>query len=382
MHEKTIDMNIFKKRIEYLQKIMADEKCSGLIIDDQINLYYLTGLFLSAGFLLIHPQGAVLLVDSRYFEQCQSKSPFPVELATQSFGVIDLIASGKIKEIRTLGFISGQTTYSSFLELEKKVKHFNQKKFSMVLKPVSNLPLKLRAIKDFEEIDQLKEAARLGSEGFDYVKSLLQEGISEIELAIELEIFWKHRGSKAIAFDPIIAFGANSSMPHYKTGHRQLKKGDCVLIDIGVNLNHYHSDMTRVLFFGEPASLLKNIYEIVLQAQEEALKQCRPGAAITDLDKAARSIIEKAGYGEKFTHSLGHGVGLDIHELPTIRKQNNTPFKTLKEGMVITIEPGIYLPGIGGIRIEDTIVITADSYENLTNRSKKLEIIDPEKAQG
>lgn len=370
-------MNIFKKRVEQIQKSLIDDGCEGLIIDDQINLYYFTGLLLSAGSLLIHPQGATLIVDSRYYEQCQSNSPFPVELATPSFGVIDLISTEEMREIHHLGFISDQTTYAAFQQFEKKIELLNQNNHPLALKPVSNLPLKQRAIKDPVEIGMLKDAASLGSEGFDYVKSLLREGISEIEIAMELEVFWKRRGSKTIGFDPIIAFGENSSMPHYRAGHSKLKKGDCVLIDIGVNLNHYHSDMTRVLFFGDPNPSLKTIYEIVLRAQEEAIKLCRPNTLITDLDKAARSVIEVAGFGKKFTHSLGHGIGLDVHELPTLRKQNNTEFESLKEGMVITIEPGIYLPGTGGVRIEDTVVITNNGYENLTNRAKELCVVNP-----
>jgi len=204
---------------------------------------------------------------------------------------------------------------------------------------------------------------------------MLKEGISENELAIELEIFWKRRGSKAIAFDPIIAFGSNSSMPHYRVGQRKLNTGEAVLIDIGVNLNHYHSDMTRVVFFGDPDPKIASIYEIVLKAQELALENCRPGTPIAELDASARTYIEQKGYGENFTHSLGHGVGLEIHELPLIRSQSPGADTQLEEGMVVTIEPGIYLPGIGGVRIEDTVAITRDGYENLTNRSKELSII-------
>ncbi|ADI39207.1 Xaa-Pro dipeptidase [Waddlia chondrophila 2032/99] len=355
-------MNIFNQRIEKLKQLLEHEECDGLIVDDTINLYYLTGLYLSAGKLLISPKETTLLVDSRYYELCKSDSPFPVVLSTKTSTINDLLSGSGIKQ---LAFNSDNTTYGEFKKLEKEAELLN-------LKPISNPILKLRAIKDSQEIETLKEAAALGSAGYDYLVELLKEGISETELAIELEIFWKRRGSKAIAFDPIIAFGSNSSMPHYRVGQRRLNKGESVLIDIGVNLDHYHSDMTRVVFFGEPDPKITNIYRIVLEAQEKALALCRPGTLIADLDAAARSHIEEQGYGENFTHSLGHGVGLEIHELPIIRSQNSNAESRLEEGMVITIEPGIYLPGIGGVRIEDTVAITKGACENLTNRSKQL----------
>ena len=358
-------MNIFNNRVDQLKTILSEEKCDGMLIDDTINLYYLTGLHLSAGKLLLHPEGATLLVDSRYYEHCKSSSPFPVKLTNKSFELKVLISE---KNITQLAFNSDNTTYGEFQKLKKEIPQIE-------LKPIGNPTLKLRAVKDAEEIETLQEAAALGSEGYDYLIDLLKEGISESELAIELEIFWKRRGSHAIAFDPIIAFGANSSMPHYRVGQHKLKKGESVLIDIGVNLKHYHSDMTRVVFFGEPDPKIVAIYEIVRQAQEKALELCKPGTKISDLDACARGLIDEAGYGENFTHSLGHGVGLEIHELPMIRKQNEPSIPTLKEGMVITVEPGIYLPGIGGVRIEDTVAITKDGHKNLTNRSKELTVI-------
>lgn len=359
-------MEIFKNRVKRLKTILSKEDCDGLLVDDTINLYYLTGLHLSAGKLLLHPEGVTLLVDARYYEHCKTASPFPVKLTDKSFTLKDLLSEISINQ---LAFNSDNTTYGEFEKLQKDLPELK-------LKPIGNPTLKLRAVKDTEEIQTLREAATLGSEGYDYLIDLLKEGITETELAIELEIFWKRRGSKAIAFDPIIAFGTNSSMPHYRVGQHKLKKGESVLIDIGVNLAHYHSDMTRVVFFGEPDPKIVAIYEIVKQAQEKALELCKPGTPIADLDACARDYIAEAGYGENFTHSLGHGVGLEIHELPMIRNQKENALSKLEEGMVITVEPGIYLPGIGGVRIEDTVAITKEGHENLTNRSKELTIVN------
>ena len=199
-----------------------------------------------------------------------------------------------------------------------------------------------------------------------YVLSLLKEEISEAELALELEFFWKKRGAKKLAFDPIIAFGANSSMPHYRAGLAKLQSHTSILIDIGVVLSHYHSDMTRVVHFGTPTSVIEKIYSIVEEAKARALALCCPGTLVGELDRAARDWIASQGYGERFTHSLGHGVGLDIHEPPTIRDSGLYRTLPLQPGMVITIEPGIYLPGIGGVRLEDTVLITENGHENLT----------------
>lgn len=366
----------YRARIKRLQDYLKEIPCDALLVDDATNVYYLTGLQLSQGMLLVHTLGASLLVDSRYFELCKQRSPVPVLLADQNNASLAKVLSNECAFVQTLAFDSENTSYKSYQNLQSCIHTVgNEKTPSLVLIPLANPIKTLRSIKDENEIQLLRTAAELGSRGFDHVCSLLKEGVSEIELAVELEIFWKRHGSKSLAFDPIIAFGPNSSMPHYRAGEATLKKGDTVLIDIGVNYQHYHSDMTRVVFFGKGHSQILNIYSIVHEAQLAALELCRPGTLIGDLDHAARNLIVSKGFGEKFTHSLGHGVGLEIHELPILR--NTAPFKdlVLQPGMVITIEPGIYLPGLGGVRIEDTVVITKEGHENLTQRSKDLRFI-------
>lgn len=354
-------------RLNTLKQTMQKSGCDALLIEDSINLFYMTGLELSAGKLLIHSKGADLFVDGRYLEVCKKHSPFPVKpLDPPTFEAI--LGSSEFLHIHKLGFDNEKTTYKNYELLQKSMKNLAKEGRQIELISV-DAPLKLqRSIKDSGEIQVLREAASLGSQGFDFVCSLLKEGITEQECAIELEIFWKKRGSKAVGFDPIIAFGANSSMPHYRAGKEKLKSGDVVLIDIGVNLKHYHSDMTRVVFVGKPDTRLLAIHAIVQKAQQAALKLCRPGVTLGELDRAARDIIAENGYAEQFPHSLGHGVGLDIHEYPSLK--NAPPFASipLVNGMVVTIEPGIYLPGIGGVRIEDTVVITENGHENLTLR--------------
>lgn len=365
-------MEHYLQRLKNLQLSLDALSCDALLIEDPINLYYLVGMELSAGKILIHKKGSHLIVDSRYYEACSKRSPIPVILSKNDV-LLELLRSEAFSFINTLAFNSGLTTYKGYLELRSiLVKTGRIVDLVAVDSPVEQL----RLIKDENEISTLREAAKLGSEGFDYVCSILKEGITEAEIAIELEIFWKRRGSKGLAFDPIIAFGPNSSMPHYRAGNEKLKEGAAVLIDIGVNWKHYHSDMTRVVFFGQPDPRIDKIYQIVKKAQELALELCKPNTPIGKLDEAARGYITSQGYGDQFTHNLGHGVGLEIHEAPTLRNILPHSEVILKPGMVITIEPGIYLSDIGGVRIEDTVVITEEGHENLTKRSKDLTVIN------
>jgi Xaa-Pro aminopeptidase len=372
MYTKIAIMNhLYHKRINSLQDLMREIPCDALLIEDMVNLYYLTGLNLSAGKLLVHMQGAVLIVDSRYFEICEKRGPFPTYLEENNQSLTQLLLLPEYSFIHILAISSSHMTYHRFVELNKEIDKINEHaEKKKIVKPTENLVEELRLLKCKEEIQILKAASNLGSEGFDYICSLLKEGISEEEIALELEIFWKRKKGQKTAFDPIIAFGVNSSMPHYRAGKAVLKKGQHVLIDIGVTYQHYHSDMTRVVYFGKPDPKIIEIHKIVQQAQNKALELCRPGTLIGELDATARDFIASQGYGKYFTHSLGHGVGLDIHEFPSLR--NKPPYQNmpLKTGMVITIEPGIYLKDLGGVRIEDTIVITPQGYEDLTKRSK------------
>ena len=358
----------YSKRLQNVQDQLEQD---AYLIDNLTNLFYLTGFELSAGQLFVTQNDAYLIVDPRYYEMCRKKCNVPVVLTSEDV-LLDLI---KDSTVSTLAFDQGHTSFEAYHKLEEMVKKLSTASHNVKLVPIDDPVLQLRSIKDSEEIEILKQAADLGSEGFDFLCTQLEEDVSEVELAIELEIFWKRRGSKAIAFDPIIAFGSNSSMPHYHVGDAKLQKGQAVLMDIGVNLNHYHSDMTRMVFFGEPHPRMIEIYEIVKGAQEAALEKCKPGTMIGELDASAREFITSKGYGEQFTHSLGHGVGLEIHESPVLRNKPPHDKQPLQAGMVVTIEPGIYLPDLGGVRIEDTIVITDEGYENLTNRSKDLYVI-------
>lgn len=358
----------YKSRLKKCQDLLLGLNCDALLIEDPTNLFYLTGLELSAGYLIIEKNSAQIFVDGRYKEAATRKAPCPVVLSAQN-SLIDFLEQPQRGAIKVLGFNSDSLSVKKFEELRKLAG-------DIVLKALDNPVMKLREIKEPDEIQKLKEAAELGSLGYDYILSLLREGITEKQIAVELEIFWKRKGSKGLAFDSIIGFGANSSMPHYRASTIPLKKGDAIQIDIGVNLDHYHSDMSRVVFYGEPDPKMKEIYTIVKKAQEAALEKALPGMLIGDLDQTARQIIADAGYGPNFSHSLGHGVGLEIHELPILRNREPWSKIPLQEGMVITIEPGIYLSGVGGVRLEDTIVVQKEGPVNLTGRSKELLVVN------
>lgn len=360
-----------RRRLEKLQQSLESIGCDALLLQDAVSLYYLTGLHFSAGQLLVHRHGAHLILDGRYAEGAKERSFYPVILS-EDHALKGLLESAGYQAVTRLGFCE-ESSYGDYLNLQKAIAQVSR---SIEIKPLRNPLFVQRMIKDPEELRRLRLAGKLGAEGFDYVCSLLREGVTEHELAADLEIFWlRHQGSK-VAFAPIIAFEPSSSEPHYTPRNVPLRKGQSVLIDIGVKVEGYHSDMTRTVFFGKPTPKIQEIYDIVRKAQKAALKLCRPGTTVGELDCAARDLIAVAGYGEAFSHSLGHGIGLEIHEIPRIR--NKTPDKdtVLVPHMVITIEPGIYLPGVGGVRIEDTVAISEDGYEDLTQRSKEIHILN------
>ncbi len=334
-------------RIKKFQAHLKKLGCDTCIIEDPVDLFYLTGLHFSCGTLMVSPKEAHLYVDGRYIQVAREKSPTKVSL-------IGELAPGKIKK---LGFDSDTVTYARYLSLKKK---FPKAKLISLSSPVRPL----RLIKDKEEIILMKKSADLLWKGYQHMQKEIREGISEKELALIFEVFCLQNGAEAMAFDPIVAFGPNSAMPHYRAGDTRLKKGDVVLIDIGVVLNNYHSDMTRMQFFGPAHPKLEKMYNVVRESQRAALKKCKPGVKLKELDLAARAVMKKKGMEDLFIHGLGHGIGLLTHEGLRIKFDNIDKDMKLEAGMVITVEPGLYVPNLGGIRHEDTVCITPRGYEN------------------
>lgn len=351
-------MLLIVDRIRKIQKSLKSLNIDALLITSSQDLFYLIGLDISTGSLIVDKERAILVVDGRYIETCRKN--LRIEVIAQAPGAL----SKALEKNERVGFSSDSTSYANFIKLREEINE--QRELIPLVKPIE----KIRVIKEKKEIDLIKKSCDLCIKGFEFLYTRLEEGITEKALARELELFWISQGADRLAFEPIIAFGENGSMPHYRAANIPLKKGDSILIDIGVVLNHYASDMTRMAFYGTPDPRITEIYEIVKKAQEAAIAACRPGITSQNLYEIAMDVIREAGYAEAFLHSLGHGIGLDVHEFPILKKD---PSPCLLElGMVLTIEPGIYLPGVGGVRIEDMVLITKEGHTILTPCPKSV----------
>jgi Xaa-Pro aminopeptidase len=355
-------------RIAELQDKMRKEKVDLCLVDHPLDLYYFTGLHLSAGQLFVQRKDAQLFVDGRYLAVAEHEAPIPAALSQES-SVLDFLKSSKAKK---LIFDSGHCSYDQYLKLQKLIRKL---KAPPELKPLSSFFNTLRMIKDPQEVKYMQASAQLLYKGFEHARTLLKLGVSELEVARGFEIFCLENGGEKMAFDPIIAFGANSAMPHHRASNTRLAKGDVVLIDIGVVLNKYHSDMTRMLFFKSIDPFMGTVFEVVRAAQKAALKLAKPGVAVGKLDEAARSVMRRHNMESHFVHSLGHGIGLETHESPRIKFDGDEKGLILEPGMVITIEPGLYYPGKGGVRYEDTIVITEKGHQSFFPEMNKRQLL-------
>ena len=330
------------------------------VCEDPTNIFYLAGIHLSSGLLLIDRKNVTLFVDGRYTEAAQKTAACTAQKREDA----SLFAPCYWKGIETVGF-DVNASYLSVATLKKRLKAAQKRSEgfpSIKLKPLDRPILRLREIKDRYELERIKRSAELLWKGFLHAKKKLRVGIKEKEIAWEFELYCRKQGAESLSFPPIVAFGSGSALPHYQTGGKKLSQGDIVLMDLGVCLDDYASDMTRTLFFkGGGSKQLQTLYQVVEEAKEAALALCRPGTPLHKLDQAARKVMLKAGLEELFIHRLGHGVGLDVHEFPDLSLKK----ATLKEGMVITIEPGLYLPGKGGVRLEDMVIITKTGHQNL-----------------
>ncbi|EPP34502.1 metallopeptidase M24 family protein [Chlamydia ibidis] len=270
----------------------------------------------------------------------------------------------KTSSYQAVGFDSVHTGYAKYQDLVR---------IPCSWSPISLFCEKLRSVKDNDEIEKMKHAADLGSEGYDYILSILKEGITEKEVVHLVRAFWMEKGVLDVSFSPIIAFGEHAAFPHAIPTDRRLGRGDIVLIDIGVLYQGYCSDMSRTVSYGRPHDCLLNAYSAVLEAQKSAMDMCADGVACIDIYREAVRVLEQYKLEKYFFHGLGHGVGRNIHEYPFLSPKDRE--SVLRSGMVVTIEPGVYFPGTGGIRIEDSILINEKHYFNLTNRPVSQELV-------
>lgn len=335
-----------------------------VIIHNPSNMYYLSG-YRGEGILLITNEKRAIITDFRYVEQAQNEAP-AWEVKSISTGVshMKLVkdGAGDVKKV----YIEYEcVTVKQFREMEALFE-------GAELLPLNNAPEKLRSIKDEGEIKIMEQACSISSEAFDYIITFIKEGLSEKEIRLALENKMYELGADALAFNSIIASGENGSLPHAIPSDRKVKKGDLITLDFGAKYKGYCADMTRTVALGKPTDKMAEIYSIVQEAQETCQNALAPGKVCKDIDAMARDIIGSRGYGEYFGHGLGHGVGIDIHEEPRLSPVCD---ETLQAGIVITVEPGIYLPGIGGVRIENTCLITESGAKSLVTAPRELIIL-------
>jgi Xaa-Pro aminopeptidase len=358
-------------RLQKLRSKIAEKGLDALLVSQSDNYRYLSG-FTGEGHLFISDKHAILATDFRYVEQAKNE--------TQDFEIIQIKGdlSHWFPELvsnfgwQKLGFEANYISFASYHHFSETIK---TKQLNLELIPTMDLVEHLRSIKEPEELEHITKAVELTDAAFEQVKTIIHPGITEGELAWEIEKFLRQNGSGGLAFDIIVASGPNSALPHAKPTVRRIQSGEPVLIDMGARVDGYCSDFTRTFCLEKKLSAisyqLSAIYNIVLQAQLTAIEGVKAGMSAAQTDGLARSVIEQAGYGDNFGHSLGHGVGIAVHELPTIA--SNSP-DLLVNGMVFTIEPGIYLPGWGGVRIEDMVTLERGKARVLT-KSEKKEVI-------
>jgi Xaa-Pro aminopeptidase len=351
-------------RREHLVARLPELGVDTLLIARLPNVRYLTGFSGSNGQVLITAADAIFLTDSRYEEQARHEVPDlrRITYAPDLLGVFP-DACRELSAHR-VGFEAAGTTYKTYRRLVDAG--------DVELVPVDDVVERLRWAKDAEELTLIEQAQELADEAYERIAKKLVEGVTEREVALELEQSMRRAGADGIAFESIVAFGGNAAEPHHRPRDRPLRSGDIVKADFGCVVQGYHTDMTRTLGFGEPDGRLVEVYELVSRAQRAGIEAIRPGSRCDEVDEAARSVIRDGGYGERFGHSLGHGVGLEIHEGPTLRAGSTD---VLPEGAVVTVEPGIYLPGVGGVRIEDVVVVEADGARALPRSSRELAVL-------
>jgi Xaa-Pro aminopeptidase len=353
------------ERVERLRRVISERGLDALLVTDIHNVRYLTGFTGSSAFALVGRSGAFFFTDFRYMEQ----SGYEVEgfdIRLERADRVSVIAGVAEKTgIRRLGFESN-VTYDFYTNLLK---------LPLELEPQTKLVEEMRLVKDDREIACIKKAVKRAEEAFCATKPMIRPGVTERAVGLRLENELKARGCRRIPFDIIVASGRHSSLPHAGQTDKKLEGGDFVIIDWGGEADGYYSDMTRTLLIagkGPDLDLKKKIYNIVNRARERAIAAVKPGAGAAEVDAAARAFISGQGFGEYFGHGTGHGVGLEVHEGPRVSWSGG---KTIADGMVFSIEPGIYIPETGGVRIEDLALVVGGRGRTLTTLSRRLEVV-------
>lgn len=348
-------------RVSAVQKELTSQGLEALLVTSSYNLRYVSGFTGTAGVSLITNEKAYFITDFRYTEQAaeQAVGFEIIKHGGNPYEDVDKILQEK--GISEVGFEKDFVTFSTYEMLKDKL--------SAQLKPVSGLVESLREIKEEAEVETIQEAIKITEYAFEEILNFIKPGVTEIEVANKLDFLMREKGATSVSFDTIVASGKRSAMPHGVASEKKIEQGDMITFDFGCYYKGYVSDMTRTISLGDPGEELKKIHQIVLDANLRVTEAAKPGITGKELDAVARDYITEKGYGEQFGHSTGHGIGLEVHEGPGIHFRNE---KALVEGNVITNEPGIYIPGLGGVRIEDDLLITKDGNRNLMTVSKEL----------
>jgi Xaa-Pro aminopeptidase len=356
------------KRLRKLRTSIAERQLDAILLSQPENLRYLSGFTGSSGWLLISEKKTILATDFRYVEQAKEESPdFEIIQAKRELNdwLPDLASDLRWHK---LGFEANCISYNTHHKLSEALK---TRQIDLALVPTTDIVEQLRSIKEPEELEFITKAAALIDIASEQAKAIVRPGTTEKEVAWEIEKFLRQEDSEGIPFEIIVASGTNSALPHALPTEKIMRPGEPVLIDMGARINGYCSDLSRTLLLGETDKILREIYDIVLKSQITAIEGIESGMDASQADQLARSVIVEAGYGDAFGHSLGHGVGLAVHELPTLGPSSSN---SLTDGMVFTIEPGIYLVGQGGVRIEDMVVLENGKARVLTKAKKDLSL--------
>lgn len=351
-------------KLDALRNTFQKHGIDGLLVASPYNRRYITNFTGSAGIVLITEENALFITDFRYTDQA-SKQAEGFEIIQHTLPIHKEAAKQAQRlGIKKLGFEQDYMAFATFKAYEEAMQ--------AELIPVSNIVEELRLIKSQAEIKILKVAADIADAAFKHILDFIKPGLTELEVSNELEFFMRKAGASSSSFDIIVASGERSALPHGVASEKVIEKGDMVTMDYGALYNGYISDITRTVAVGEPAPKLKEIYNVVLEAQLKGVAEIKPGMTGKEADAISRNYIAEKGYGDYFGHSLGHGIGLEVHEAPSLSYRSET---VLQPGMAVTVEPGIYIQGLGGVRIEDDMIITQDGNELLTHSTKDFIIL-------
>jgi Xaa-Pro aminopeptidase len=347
------------------------QKLESLLVTSGQSISYLTGLRIDYGCVILTKKDMYLLTDSRYSEMAENRSSGRYNVITARDSLVKTVGLFLVQnKIKNIGIESEKLRLSFYNNLKKAAAEVR-------IVEAGNIIGFERMIKKAHEIKNIKKAVKITDLAFSfifkYIKNNFKKNLTEQKIAWELEKFIRENGGDGISFKMIIASGHNSSVPHYQTGSRIIQKGDMIILDFGVLVNGYCSDLTRTIFIGKPDERQKKIYETVLKTQKAVIKKVKTGITGQALDLYVRKEFASSGYGDNFLHGLGHGVGLEIHELPYLNKYHQDNMIKLKENMIFTIEPGLYFAGWGGVRIEDVVCVTKNGCEVLSKSPKEIE---------